>query len=52
MNKVDMTARKQPAMFGFAVTFIFIAILFASAALGAVLPGEGYRSSGCRWRCC
>jgi hypothetical protein len=36
----------HPLLFGFGVTVAFVLMLFASAALGARLPGEGLTSVG------
>jgi hypothetical protein len=46
MNILEVSARKRPVILGFGVTLIVVVMLFASAALGAALPGEGYASLG------
>jgi hypothetical protein len=46
MNKLGSSAHKRPWLFASGITLVFILMLFASAALGALLPGEGYASLG------
>lgn len=43
---MKMIANRHPLLFGLGVTVAFVLMLFGSAALGALLPGQGYTSLG------
>jgi membrane protease YdiL (CAAX protease family) len=46
MHMLETFARRSPLLFGSGMLLVLILMLIASAALGALLPGEGYASLG------